>query len=760
MSPLGGKVLDSEELAARYLMDAGTSISHIYMATEVSGEIGDLAELTLWFKNQAYHAIPILVNLWNNARFQLLGLKDSKMEVWSHPLPKTAALMQEEMTGSSQVYTDLFVALTVILAMGFIPASFVVYLVHEKATSGKHQQFLTGVSPGMYWWASYCWDIVNYLVPLGVCFLLFASFQVMAYSGDNTAAIFCLLLAYGLCMTPLMYCVEPLFSVPSTAYVTLICVNIFTGTISTLTVAVLEAYQNEVPDLVPILKFGEAVFPWVLPNYCLGRGLLMIAMNHYGNFAYTEFGVCVRQGISCWIDPISWDVSGQYITSLILMAPVWLLLRLLIEWGFLLRKVRQRFYESIRVQRADETEATSDEAVERERRRMAAGPTDDNLVIDKLEKCFVRGWGVCGKAVSHRAVRGISVGVPAGECFGLLGVNGAGKTTTMRMITGDTEVTSGEVRVAGANIQDQRDEARSHLGYCPQFDALPDKLTVRETLALYSRIRGIPARDVADCVENMVQRMCLEAHQNRLCEHLSGGNKRKLSTALALIGEPDVVLLDEPSTGVDVGARRFLWDIIGDVRKSGHSVILTSHSMEECEVLCTRLTIMVHGKFRCLGSPMELKAKFGGGYSLTVKSLPGKEGGRDTEQNVAQIRNFINSKVRGAKLAEVSVGLLRYQIGSTKADASEKLPIADIFRSFEEAAAEGGELQGALSDYALTQTSLEEVFIHFSREAGVAEDPEIPAMELEAEGNQLKQMENVSEAGASEASESAIKLAL
>ena len=213
-----------------------------------------------------------------------------------------------------------------------------------------------------------------------------------------------------------------------------------------------------------------------------------------------------------------------------------------------------------------------------------------------------------------------SVGVPRGECFGLLGVNGAGKTTTMRMITGDTEITSGDVFVGGHSVHTHRDKARQHLGYCPQFDALPDKLTVKETVALYARIRGVPAGRVQQCVQDMIKCMCLEAHQDQCCEYLSGGNKRKLSTALALIGDPDVILLDEPSTGVDVGARRFLWEVIGGLRERGHAIVLTSHAMEECQVLCTRLTIMVHGQFRCLGSPMQLKSKYGGGYTLTIKA--------------------------------------------------------------------------------------------------------------------------------------------
>jgi len=219
-------------------------------------------------------------------------------------------------------------------------------------------------------------------------------------------------------------------------------------------------------------------------------------------------------------------------------------------------------------------------------------------------------------------------------------------------------------------------------------------------------------------VSEMVQKMCLEAHQNTLCEHLSGGNRRKLSTALALIGDPDVILLDEPSTGVDVGARRFLWDVIGDVRQRGHALVLTSHSMEECEVLCTRLTIMVNGQLRCLGTPTQLKAKYGGGYTLMVKALLSKE-----LDSCNKIRDFIATNLPQASLTEESVGLFRYGLGSRGSDgaADWEVPLASIFETFERATKEGGELHGCVSDYTLSQTSLEEVFLHFSNTAMASE---------------------------------------
>jgi ATP-binding cassette subfamily A (ABC1) protein 3 len=271
--------------------------------------------------------------------------------------------------------------------------------------------------------------------------------------------------------------------------------------------------------------------------------------------------------------------------------------------------------------------------------------------------------------------------------------------------------------VGGWSVQGQRDKARRHLGYCPQFDALPDKLTVRETLALYARIRGVPGGEVNATVEIMIQKMCLENHASQRCEHLSGGNRRKLSTALSLIGEPDVILLDEPSTGVDVGARRFLWDVIGDLRASGRAIVLTSHSMEECEVLCTRLTIMVHGQMRCLGSPMQLKDKYGGGYTLTIKTeLENKDGG-EAKSPAGRVKEFMAETQPKARLTEQSVGLLRYRLGGRDAGGGDDVRLADVFEALEASVAEGGALHGCATDYTISQTSLEEVFLYFSQEA-------------------------------------------
>jgi ABC-type multidrug transport system ATPase subunit len=229
----------------------------------------------------------------------------------------------------------------------------------------------------------------------------------------------------------------------------------------------------------------------------------------------------------------------------------------------------------------------------------------------------------------------------------------------------------------------------------------------------------VKGSEISQAVEGMIEMMCLEAHQHTKAENLSGGNRRKLSTSIAMIGAPSVVLLDEPSTGIDVGARRFLWTFLGKATQRGHALVLTSHSMEECEVLCSRLSIMVAGSFHCLGTPIQLKNRYGNGYTLTIKS----QVNADTEAievPADKIKQYVLRELPTAVLSEEHVGLLRFRI--TKSDVqSIQASVKDAFSAMEAAVggkttAEGN-LSSAVSDYTLSQTSLEEVFLHFSQHA-------------------------------------------
>jgi len=203
------------------------------------------------------------------------------------------------------------------------------------------------------------------------------------------------------------------------------------------------------------------------------------------------------------------------------------------------------------------------------------------------------------------AVEKTSFGLEYGECFALLGVNGAGKTTTFKSLTGGITPTSGEVTICGMDIMTHFDKVRKLIGYCPQYDAIFPLMSVEEHLYFYARIKGIRRELRRTLVEKQIKEMSLEEHRNKPAGTLSGGNKRKLSVAMCVIGNPPIILLDEPSAGMDPEARRFMWSVVAKIsqQRKKSAVILTTHSMEEAEALSTKMGIMVKGGvFKCFGS--------------------------------------------------------------------------------------------------------------------------------------------------------------
>jgi ABC-2 type transport system ATP-binding protein len=201
------------------------------------------------------------------------------------------------------------------------------------------------------------------------------------------------------------------------------------------------------------------------------------------------------------------------------------------------------------------------------------------------------------------AVDGLNLEVRAGECFGLLGPNGAGKTTTVEICEGLTPPDSGEVEVLGRRWSSDAAQLRQCLGIQLQDTQLSEKLTVHETVRLFRSF----FRQGADASE-VIARVQLEEKQNSRVGDLSGGQKQRLALACALVGDPDFLFLDEPTTGLDPQARRQLWELIEEFKQSGRTILLTTHYMDEAERLCDRVAIMDHGKVIALGTPRELIA--------------------------------------------------------------------------------------------------------------------------------------------------------
>ena len=221
-------------------------------------------------------------------------------------------------------------------------------------------------------------------------------------------------------------------------------------------------------------------------------------------------------------------------------------------------------------------------------------------------------------------VKNISFTVEYGECFGLLGLNGAGKTTIFKAITEEHAPSHGSIYVNGLNIMQHFDEVKLMFGYCPQFDAIFPYMTVYENLEFYSKIKGVAPDKLSQIIKAMIESMTLTKYTNKLAGRLSGGNKRKLSVAISMICNPPVVLLDEPSTGMDPEARRFMWAVIHKLTSKSDSncVIMTTHAMDEAETLCRRMAIMVNGEFVCMGTSNYIKDNYGYGFEIDVRIKP------------------------------------------------------------------------------------------------------------------------------------------
>ncbi len=223
-----------------------------------------------------------------------------------------------------------------------------------------------------------------------------------------------------------------------------------------------------------------------------------------------------------------------------------------------------------------------------------------------MPESLISARGLTKKYGDFTAVDAIDFDVAKGESFGLLGPNGAGKSTTMRIIAATSQRTSGKISILGRDPEEHGPQIRAHLGVVPQQDNLDGELTVTENLFIYGRYFGLSKKFIRAKVEELLAFAQLEEKRDVKVDALSGGMKRRLTIARALVSEPDILMLDEPTTGLDPQARHILWDRLFRLKETGVTLVLTTHFMDEAEQLCDRLVVMDKGKIMAEGSPLEL----------------------------------------------------------------------------------------------------------------------------------------------------------
>ncbi|KAK3261758.1 hypothetical protein CYMTET_29347 [Cymbomonas tetramitiformis] len=660
---------------------SGYSCDALYVTDYVT-ESSEVAHATfdhsVYVSPTAFHPLPAGMRAASSALMRtLLGDKGS-ISVTSHPLPDPVWSIEED----EDVDNSMIVSIFIVIGVSVLSASFCVFLVWEKSNNAKHLQMVSGVNKFMFWATAYLCDMLIYLFVLIAIMIIFAAADLKAFKDDNLVACGVLFFFFGLSCIPLTYTLHFSFVSEMNALAFLMGSFFFFGLGTLLCNIILEAINNS--STKPVYEITEYTFR-LLPHYCVSKGVYDIMQNHLRD-SDKEKDV--------------WDmhVTGAHILFMAIEAVVYFAITVLIEYNEnSIFAVVARFMTPQRAEFAVTDDTPDDEDVAAETARVKEGVKDtDSVVLNGLCKTYPTG---------KVAVQPMNVAMPKGECFGLLGINGAGKTTTFKMLTGEFGPTAGDAFVRGRatdgspapmlSIISDLNQARQVLGYCPQFDGIQPNMTAREHLWFYATIRGVEASRINDMCEELIAKMNLSQYADKMAGTYSGGNKRKLSVAIALVGNPPIVLLDEPSTGMDPEARRFMWDVISASMK-GRAMVLTSHSMEECEALCHRVGIMVSGKFQCLGSVQHLKNRFSEGYMLDMRAKP-----EDISKVIEGVQHQIG-KDGGVEVAEQHETHVKFRI-------TAQMRLSQIFGEIEKLRQEAN-----VVDYSLSQTTLEQVFVRFA----------------------------------------------
>ncbi len=673
--------------------------------------------LNILHNTSSSHALPIFLAELHAAQLQRVG--GPALSVSSYPLPLTRA----EVT-TLQTFLKLLASFFFLIPFSYLPATYAAFVVRERAAGAKMMQLSSGCGAVSYWLAAYAWEMLNHLAVTLLCMLLFAIFQIDILIGrwDKGLGSFLLLLLYGLAVTPLSFVYSFLFDSHASAQVAIACANFITG----FCLVNASFIMSVTPTTVALNAKLVQCFR-IFPAFCLGEGLIALATSSFdfgnalsssgaggANSTYTAAaGAAPQNGFGDFVlggskGAFQWSVLGRPLLLLFAESGLFTCATLLIELrgrrmaaavAHALAWPLQRLRPVLARLRPPAAPAAPphapDPEVEAERARVQAAPsTGDAVEIRGLRKVYPPR----GAAPAKVALQDLWLGIKAGERFGLLGANGAGKTTTLSILCCDAAPTAGDALVGDASVRAAPAAVQRRIGYCPQRDPLLDLLTVREHLHLYARLKGLPERAVAAAAEATWRRVGLGPFADRLAGTLSGGNKRKLSLAIAIIGSPAVLLCDEPSSGMDAMARRHLWDTISSAT-AGMAVVITTHAMDEAEALCSRIGIMADGALRCLGSAAMLKDRYGDGHSISAKACAGQ---------ADALAAHLAAGLPGALCAERHDLRLRFAV-----PRSAGLSLSRLFAVLEAAPAE---------DWSISQSSLEAVFVAVAGGAADAAD--------------------------------------
>ncbi|KAH9907489.1 P-loop containing nucleoside triphosphate hydrolase protein [Xylariomycetidae sp. FL2044] len=575
------------------------------------------------------------------------------------------------------------------LALSAYPAFFGLYPNIERRRNVRGLQYSNGVRSLPLWIAYSAFDFAIVIVSSGIATAIFATSSDVWY---HSPYLFLIFMLYGLASALLSY-----------------VISLFCG--NQLSTYAFTAAGQAVGFLVYLIAY-LCVLEYT-PTYIIDQTLLVV---HFVISAFIPIGSVIRT-LFIGLNLFSATCNGDQLESnpaaiTAYGGPIlYLILQSIILFGILLwhdsgagSTILSRITQ--KAVKKDAEPVASDEEIANELvRATSTAQENDGLRVLHLTKTF-------GK---NTAVENVTFGVQHGEVFALLGPNGAGKSTTISLIRGDIQpsLNGGDVLVENTSVTRHRAAARSHLGVCPQFDAI-DSMTVLEHLRFYARIRGIP--DVEHNVRAVLQAVGLEAFSTRMAGALSGGNKRKLSLGIALMGNPSVVLLDEPSSGLDAAAKRIMWRTLAGI-VPGRSILLTTHSMEEADALANRAGIVAK-RLLAMGTTDNLRQRFGDALHVHLVS---KTAPHSTSEEMERLRDWVLKTFPDAEVEQKTYhGQMRFSVPASAVAGRESTSGSAVGRMIVILEEHKEEL--AIEHFSCTPTTLDQVFLTIVGQHDVKEE--------------------------------------
>ncbi|XP_018794885.1 PREDICTED: ATP-binding cassette sub-family A member 1 isoform X2 [Bactrocera latifrons] len=642
-------------------------IGVIHLSTEGNGNIN----FNIYFSGNIYHSSVILLNLVDDtvARFKMGE---------SSGIETTYVPIRRYISDVSPTRLEYF---AVIMPIGlFFSIFFYIALpFHEHASEFKQLQ---AIPRTIFWLATFVFDAAqHFFVCILLCLLQYVLMPSELYNLSEQLIIIASIFFYGCSYLPIIYSLANAFrsiSTISTYMLFMLIVSAIAPLITSGNIRAMEYHEGKIFILLQLPDFN---------------------LNHQLRIINERFLLTRRKELITTIGlPKVLSVNYFFLESTMIAVIVMVIFVSVLENKYKCEQIKRVF----KCYQCRQVTVNNTENVDIEEELM----TNEKAVVtdimnEKNEKHYPLLVYDLYKFFNHKvAVRGLNFIVKKQECFGLLGVNGAGKTSTFQMIAANLTITGGTIKIDGIDIMENESEYRYRFGYCPQTDCLNEFMTAYQTLFYMAKLRGISDSAKAKYeVLYWLEQLDLQKYKDvKVCRY-SGGTKRKLNAAISMIGSPSLVLLDEPTTGVDPESRRFLWKCIKYYQSRGNTVVLTSHSMDECEQLCNRLAIMAGGNFKCSGYVPDLKKRFGGGFTMKVKLK--SEETHVVEDITAELCNIFPD----SQLRENHAGIVTYFINNV-----DDLKWSDIFKKTEAFASRKTDL---VVDYSLNETTLEDIFLKF-----------------------------------------------